>query len=73
MKYYLKFLGNDRQPCHGGRGQWPEPLTWTETIENPIPCKTGYHLCRLQDRLLFYNPKVKLWEFMLSPVGHIYD
>lgn len=52
MKYYLKFLGHDRQPCNGGSGQWPDPGVWTETIEKLIPRKSGYHLCRKQD--LFY-------------------
>lgn len=48
MKYYLKFLGQDRQP-YFGLGQWPPPGEWTKTIKNVFPCYSGYHLCRLQD------------------------
>ena len=57
---YYKSLGQDRQPHHGGRGQWPEPGTWLEVAGTIIPCKHGLHLCTEAQLLSWLGPTI--WE-----------
>lgn len=48
-----KVLSPDRQPCHGGSGQWPEPGEWLE-VPGPLELCGGatLHLCRGERQLL---------------------
>lgn len=55
----FKVLGPDREPMHGGRGQWPEPSVWTDPIRRIVPCVNGYHVCRLPDLIDWLGPH--LW------------
>lgn len=60
MKLY-KILGPDRMPIHGGSGQWPDPGVWTAP-QQIIPCRSGYHLCRVQDIPVWIKLPMELWE-----------
>ena len=58
---FFKVLGENREPCHGGSGQWPEPGIWTEEQE-VRPCRSGWHLCRSRDLLRWLGPCLWLAE-----------
>lgn len=62
MKLY-KVLGNGGIACNGGSGKWNLPVDkkpgkWMPKIENIIPCRSGYHLCRREDLLLWLNEEI---------------
>ena len=59
MKLY-KVLGKDRQPYHGGNGQWPLPGEWLEVDGPLILCEHGLHLCREKDLVSWLGPEI--WE-----------
>lgn len=72
MKYY-KIL-NSGKSCYGGNADWSLPIknkdgTWTpgewmpEIIGELVPCKNGYHLCRLQDLIHWLNKEIYEAEF----------
>lgn len=55
-----KVLGRNRQPFHGGIGQWPY-RKWTPNLD-PIPCMQGYHVCRLDHLLTWFGPEIWVVE-----------
>lgn len=61
MKYY-KWLSLEREPVHGGSGQYPPPGEWTEPVAVD-PCRSGYHVCRV-GHISQWVPYVgaSLWE-----------
>ena len=59
MKLY-KVLGKDRQPYHGGQGQWPPAGEWLEVDGPLILCEHGLHLCREKDLVSWLGPEI--WE-----------
>ena len=56
-----KFLGKDRQPVHGGVGQWPEPGEWHSVAPPIIPCERGLHVCMVDDLIAWVRDGVTLW------------
>ncbi len=66
MKLY-KILDAKGRPCNGGRGQWflpksNRPGKWMPFIENIVPCRSGYHLCRQKDLLTWLNETIWVAE-----------
>ena len=62
MKYY-KCLGKNGVAANGGSGQWnlPQngnPAEWMPKIEEIIPCRSGYHLCRAEDLIVWLNEEI---------------
>ena len=56
-----KVLGKDRQPVHGGVGQWPEPGEWHSVAPPIIPCERGLHVCMVDDLIAWVRDGVTLW------------
>ena len=61
----FKWLGEDRMPCHGGSGQWPEAGKWRSVYwrRNLEPCTVGLHLCRRQDLAGWIGARLWLAEY----------
>lgn len=57
-----KILGPDRQPCHRGRGQWPEPGAWREVDGPLVPCQNALHLCEAADLPRWIQRDAVVWE-----------
>jgi hypothetical protein len=55
----LKVLNEDRTPCHGGSGQWPEPGVWTPRIAGRLKaCERGYHVCTGAQLIPWLGPAI---------------
>lgn len=57
-----KVLNADGTPCHGGTGVWSLPSAdgpgdWMP-IDDPKPCKRGWHLCRRADLVCWLGPAI---------------
>ena len=53
-----KVLNYDGKPIHGGKGSYSLPTTdkpgkWMPPIK-PVPCHSGYHLCRGAEHLVYW-------------------
>jgi hypothetical protein len=62
MTYY-KVLNHDATSCHGGTVAWHKPKgkrpgKWMPKIEVLVPCRSGYHLCRPEDLVLWLGPAI---------------
>lgn len=62
MTKHYKWLSPDREPIHGGSGQYPPPGEWAEYTDVK-PCLSGYHVCTAQ-QLPHWVPdcQASLWE-----------
>lgn len=61
MTRYFKVLGKNRQPIHGGAGQWPY-RKWTDPIENIKPCVRGYHIVEAHQITPLLPADCEIWE-----------
>ncbi|MBT9132469.1 MAG: hypothetical protein DDT33_00987 [Firmicutes bacterium] len=62
MRYY-KVLEKGGVSCNGGNCEWKlpkgeEPGAWMPKIDNIIPCKKGYHLCRTEDIIFWLDEEI---------------
>lgn len=57
---FYKSLGFDMQSIHGGSGVWSVG-EWMPD-KDPVPCQSGYHLCREDDLLDWLGPRLFLAE-----------
>ncbi len=60
---YFKVLNLDGTAYNGGIGKWNlpkngEPGEWMPKIETIIPCQSGYHLCEMDDLILWLGPAI---------------
>lgn len=63
MSTYYKILGLDRQPCHGGTGQWPEPGEWrVESGPLRLFQRGTLHLCQVQHLPIWLHYPGEVWE-----------
>ena len=49
-----KVTGPKGESVNGGSGVWHRPSgkrpgKWMPEVPNPVPCESGYHLCRIED------------------------
>jgi len=58
METLYKVLNEDGTPCHGGSGQWNLHGKWMPFIQKLHPCKSGYHLCRRGDLVVWLGPVI---------------
>ena len=59
MSDFIKVLAPGRKACHGGKYTYPY-RKWTERVENPVLCQSGYHACTPETVCYwFYAPQPK--------------
>jgi hypothetical protein len=59
----FKVLKFDGSPHHGGEGRWnlpsgDEPGEWMPSISPLVPCESGYHVCRLEQLIVWLGPAI---------------
>ena len=70
-----KVLGSGGRSCNGGKAKWNLPHTREDGSQTPgkwmrkikgelVPCKNGYHLCRVQDILTWLNDEIYEAEYV---------
>jgi hypothetical protein len=66
MPNYYKFLNEDGSAVYG-YGTWSlpngdTPGDWMPHVEELISCKSGYHLCRTEDLVIWMGPRLFVAE-----------
>jgi hypothetical protein len=66
MPNYYKFLNEDGSAIYGS-GKWSlpkddQPGNWMPHVEELISCKSGYHLCRTEDLVIWMGPRLFVAE-----------
>jgi hypothetical protein len=66
MPNYYKFLNEDGSAVYG-YGTWSlpngdTPGDWMPHVEELISCKSGYHLCRTEDLVIWLGPRLFVAE-----------
>jgi hypothetical protein len=66
MPNYYKFLNEDGSAIYGS-GKWSlpkddQPGNWMPHVEELISCKSGYHLCRTEDLVIWLGPRLFVAE-----------
>ena len=59
----FKVLKTDGSPYHGGDGRWnlpsgDHPGEWMALINPLVPCESGYHVCRLEQLIVWLGPAI---------------
>ena len=67
---YYKFTNEDGSSCNGGSGKWVRNR-WRSVKGGIVPCSNGLHLCREQDLLHWFGPK--LWIAEVDVGGEIVE
>ena len=71
-----KVLDGNGHSCNGGSAKWFLPHgsrlgKWMPAIANPVPCRRGYHVCRLDQLLAWLNVRVFEVEIRGGTVGDV--
>ncbi len=75
---YFKVLKLDGTACNGGSGKWDlpkrgKPGKWMPKIETIVPCQSGYHLCEMDDLILWLGPAIYTAEGKGEFIRHYND